>query len=422
MAKILLHSDSPFIPTGFRNQTFLVAERLAEDGHEVFWLAPSHIGAPLKGATMGDGRKCNFVIMPGSGKQPHAVDVLGSTLAKVRPDIYYCLLDTFMLYNNEFLNMSLPVPSSLWWPFKSAMWFPSDGGHFPHQCDTVLRKFNHPVAMSKWARDQVQKEFNIKAHYIPHGIKTNNFYPLSDEQKKNLRVKYGMKFQRELLGKFVIGVVGRNQPRKHLDRALKAFKIFAEGKEDVVLMMHMDENDVSQPWPILALIERYKIKNKVQFTGMNALQGYPDELMYEIYNLCDVKLDTTSGEGFGVTIIESMACEVPVVITDYTTSKEIVFDNKAGLPINLTGEDEPLYDGKAEDVTNQVVGGYLVERGIADVKHAAQQLQACYDDWKKGGSWLKEMGKNGRDAVLKEYDFDRCVWPKWKELFEEMLK
>lgn len=428
MAKYLLLSDSPFIPTGFRNQTFLLAERLAADGNDVHWLAPSHIGSAVKGAILPDGRKCNFTVHPGTGRHPHALDILGQRLGELKPDIFYCLLDTFMLLDPRpnIFDLQIPVPSTYWNPFKSAMWYPSDGGYFPFQCELVLKKFDFPVAMSKWGQIQVKNQFGMNTEYIPHGVKTNLFYPLNDEQKLKLRVKWSKKLGFDLTNKFIIGCVARNQPRKHMDRVLKsmsAFSHFAKNNQDAILLLHCDPNDPAQVFPLKELAKRYRIENRVVYTNMSALQGTPDDEMYEIYNLFDVKLDTTSGEGFGVTLIESMACGVPIIVTDYTTTKEIVTDNNAGLGIRLTGEKERLYDGKAEsEITNQVVGGWGVERGISDNWHAKELLEQCYNDWKTGGKLLKEMGANGRKAVLRDYDFDSVVYPKWKALFKRMLE
>lgn len=116
MPKILLLSDSAFLPTGFRNQTFLLAEKLAEDNWEVHWQAPSHCGIPIKNAVLPDGRKCLFTVHPGASRHPHSADVLQQRLIEIKPDIFFTLLDSFMLMCPEFLNTNIPCPSTLWFP------------------------------------------------------------------------------------------------------------------------------------------------------------------------------------------------------------------------------------------------------------------------------------------------------------------
>ena len=340
MAKYMILSDSPFLPTGFRNQSFLLAEHLANDGHDVYWIAPSHAGVAIKNAKLPDGRECPFTVLPG-GRHQHALDVLPYHLDTVQPHYFFTLLDSFMLYP-QIVDLNLNAQSSTWLPWRSALWYPSDGGYFPLHCEQVLRKFDRVVAMSKWGQQQVQSLYNIPTDYIPHGIMMDNFHPVKD--KAALRAKYSKLFGRNLHGSFIVGCVARNQPRKNMDRLIKAFTLFAKDKPNALLLLHSDPNDPAQyNLKVTDLIQRCGIGNKVVWTGMQAHTGWPDSLMHEIYNLFDVKFDTTSGEGFGITIIEAMACEVPIIITDYTTTKEIVTDNNAGYGIKLLGEDTPLY-------------------------------------------------------------------------------
>ncbi len=50
----------------------------------------------------------------------------------------------------------------------------------------------------------------------------------------------------------------------------------------------------------------------------------------------DIFLLTTSGEGFGIPTIEALACEVPCVITDFTTTYELLMDDgQCGIPVPI---------------------------------------------------------------------------------------
>ena len=139
--------------------------------------------------------------------------------------------------------------------------------------------------------------------------------------------------------------------------------------------------------------------------------------MNNVYNIMDVFLLTTSGEGFGVPIIEAMSCEVPVVATDYTTTPELVLQNKAGLGINLAGVDtldmfnlnSVTYDKLCFDGT--MTGSWEVERGFCSITHCADQVEKLY----KNKKLLERCGKNGRKAVLSKYDF-QIVGQQWEDL------
>ena len=128
---------------------------------------------------------------------------------------------------------------------------------------------------------------------------------------------------------------------------------------------------------------------------------------------------STSGEGFGIPIIEAMACEVPVLATDYTTTQELVKDTHAGLGINLSGCGEiNAWDYDTKEYGKMVLDGTMtgtweVERGFCSIDDAVRKLKWMSDNQ----SELKLMGKNGRIAVLNEYDFEK-VGTKWDKLLE----
>jgi len=66
--------------------------------------------------------------------------------------------------------------------------------------------------------------------------------------------------------------------------------------------------------------------------------------------LFDVYVNGTSGEGFGIPTIESMATGTPVIITDYTTGPEIIKDTGWIIPCN-----------------DYVVGEWNIKRGLIDI-------------------------------------------------------
>jgi glycosyltransferase involved in cell wall biosynthesis len=250
------------------------------------------------------------------------------------------------------------------------------------------------VAMAKFGRDQCKEYYNLDTEYIPHAVDTNIFYRLSEEERNKARTKYG--FQ----DKFVVGVVARNQGRKMLDRTIKAFKLFCKDKPDAVLFMHTDPYDRAGQFDIQALIQREGIMNRVIFSGMNFFKGFDYKQMNEIYNVMDVFLLTTSGEGFGVPIIEAMACQVPVFATDYTTTPELVKEHFSGMGINLAAE---------------ITGSWNVERGVMDDIDCANKLTVVYKD----RNLLKVMGENGKKAVDQYYSWD-VVIEQWDKFFTEL--
>jgi len=179
----------------------------------------------------------------------------------------------------------------------------------------------------------------------------------------------------------------------------------------------MDPNDAAQACDLRSLMIKYGLENRVVFTGMTAFKGFPQKDMNRLYNAMDCFLLSTSGEGFGVPIIEAMSCEVPVIATSYTTTAELVEENKCGLGIKLSGVPHlNLYDYKTQEYDRLVLDGTMlgsweVERGICSVYDGCVCLEKIYND----PELRKHMGKNGRKAVLEKYDFE-LVGKQWEKL------
>jgi len=159
--------------------------------------------------------------------------------------------------------------------------------------------------------------------------------------------------------------------------------------------------DSAAVFDIRQLILRYNIENRVVFSPIRYFDNFEYKDMNKVYNVMDIFLLTTSGEGFGVPTIEAMACEIPVVATDYTTTKElIVEDGVCGIPVPICAE---------------ITGNWVVERAIMDLEKGAQALTALYSN--RDGARL--MGQEGRRKVLRQYTWD-VVLPQWKALFERL--
>lgn len=410
---ILWLSDGPQICTGYSTQSLNIMNHAA-DNYNTHFLAHTHGGLTLKpGVEFEDGLKLKFWLH-GNGREPYCKDIMTHKIMQTKADIFGILLDTFMLYP-WFLDVDTVHA-------KTLFYFPSDGGWMPNGCENILRKVHYPVAMSKFARKQVKDYYDINTGYIPHGVDCASYFPFSEEQKQT------KKAQRGLADKFVVGVVQRNQGRKFPDRLLKTFAMFAQEHKDAFLLMHTDPYDPAAPVNLLNLIARYGLQNRVGFTGMRYFAPFTYAQMNEVYNLMDVFFMSTSGEGFGIPIIEAQAAGVPQVVTDYTTSYELIHEEeKSGEVAKLVAIGEGFsemmdkkIDMKEIDYkmnAGTLTGSWDVERGFMDNYDALEKLNRIYNN----RSLLKQYAANGRKKVEKYFDW-KVVLPQWNKQFEMMLE
>lgn len=426
--KLMLLSDpAPFI-TGYATVTKNILTRLNKyPDWEVTALGSLPIGEPMKKIEFEDGSVFDFRVL-GAQREQYSLDVVPKYIQKYGINLFGILLDTFMVHP-KLLQIDIPA--------KSFFYFPSDGGgHLPLGCEQILKKVNLPIAMSKFGQKQVKDVHGIDSVYIPHGVNIDLYKPTENKAQVKAEAPCVMFNGQQLVhtpgvfsNKFVVGSVFRNQPRKFPDRLYKAFAKFAKGKDNVILYLHTDPQDVSSPVNTFELLKRLNILHKVVFTGTNYATGFSTQEVAKIYNAMDVFFLLTSGEGFGIPTLEAMSSGVPVVITDGTTTPELVMENgQCGEPVRLVGTElitvhelllERGYTSQQIDehlAPGTLIGSYNVDRNIADINHAVECLEKLYKD----PELRAQYGNVGREKAVKYYDWEKLI-PVWDKVLRGLV-
>jgi len=426
---ILWLSDSPFTNTGYATISRNILNGLSDE-FECHYLAHNYMGQtiPENGVTLQDGLRFKFTIH-GAGREGYCRDLIEPYIQKFKPDFFCVLLDTFMGFQVGMQNINFA-------PAKSLFYFPSDGGGgMPQGCEQILKHFNIAVAMAEFGKIQTKDYYNLNTEFIPHAVDCNLFRPINHLEKSKIKSEFsvlsinGQLMKGFLHDKFVVGTVARNQGRKMLDKTIKAFYEFAKNKKNVVLLLHSDLFDASAVFDLRSLISRYNLENKVVFSPIRFFDNFEYKDMYKVYGLMDVFMLSTSGEGFGVPIIEAMSCGIPSVVTDYTTTPELLVKNGVcGIPVPLSDSEnismtELMLDKgmnmKEIDLllsNGTLTGSWSVERGCVDIKKFADSLNLLYADKEK----RLEMGQVGRNKAITLYNWESVI-NQWKDLFRRYL-
>lgn len=327
-----------------------------------------------------------------AGDNPH--DNLGrknfsDIINDFKPDLTIMYGDIFML---EWIN-DHPLKNKT----KIAMYYPIDGIPTPPAWIKTLELCDYIIPFSQFGSNATKEYLPNKPHImIPHGIDydfwSTPVHPIQIQMKKM-----------EMFGNpdvFIIGSFDRNQPRKNIPCIIEAFSAHVKDHPKSRLLLHMA--NIDQGWNIMQLCYDFKIQDKVHITpNINAAHGISDEDMRLLYNCCDININTAWGEGWGLNISHSLTCGVPVFASDYTTTKELVTDNKAGEAIPVS-----LY--LVEPMTH-------IRRAQIHPMVLANMLNSAYNNQNK----LKELGKNGQEA-MKQYDWKKVI-PMWEHAIDQIL-
>ena len=238
------------------------------------------------------------------------------------------------------------------------------------------------------------------------------------KQRKGRRKTFGIN------DKFVVGFVGRNQTRKMIPHMMKGFAKFAKDKAAVALLMHTDAHPPGgegRGSVIDALVWKYEHETggslfqskKIMMTQGNmdilTRQAIQPDNMNDVYNLFDLFLYSTGGEGFGLPAIESQASGIPILMSNNTTGPELA--GETGELIDVLKDKYGRWTG--------YVGTNGVENLIPDDNHIALLLEKYYADWKGDKKLLKSMSEKSRKFAL-TYDWD-IISKIWIKLFEDEL-
>lgn len=136
--------------------------------------------------------------------------------------------------------------------------------------------------------------------------------PDSSEILKNVSTKY------KLPSKFML-YVGDVNYNKNLIRLIEAFsKVDDENLHLVMVGKSFKDLSLKEVDLISNLINTNKINEKIHFPGFVS-----DEELLGIYNLAQVYCMPSLYEGFGLQILEAMACGCPVITSNTSSTSEI---------------------------------------------------------------------------------------------------
>ena len=199
--------------------------------------------------------------------------------------------------------------------------------------------------------------------------------------------------------------------RKRPADVLWAWKIFMDrlkeekGHQKATLLMHTDPHDQEGP-NLLAVTEMLGIKEHVVFSN----QRVEFSQMNAYHNLCDVCVQISYAEGFGLSTLEAMQTGVPIIAV-----------KTGGLTRQVVDHRDLSENGVALDVEYKTLVGsqsvpYIYEDFVS-VETVADALMKMYD---MGPDKREQLGKKARDYVLSEFSYQKTV-DMWHDSLSDII-
>ena len=364
MARILIIGDA-VAPTGFARVIRSIFEPLHQD-FELHQLATRYDGRP---------HDYTWKLYPAAKlKSVYGYDQVVPLIEEIKPAIVFLLYDIpFQVPYLEALRRASVKP-------KVVMYSPVESGPIAPEIMQRLHGVSRYVLFTEYGRNEIANSLervraeNPKFQFpelqvIPHGVDSDRFYPLGDDDgdipSRRLEARRAMKFDdAEHLEAFIVLNANRNMPRKRIDLTMQGFAQFARDKPaNVKLYLHMATEDSG--WNVLILAKRYGIFDRLIMTQAdNSRPQFSDEQLNLLYNACDVGITTTTGEGWGMVSFEHAATRAAQIVPRHTSLAD-------------------LWKGAAEfvePVMKLTYPGNLTEAHIVSAEGVAAALQRLYVD------------------------------------------
>jgi D-inositol-3-phosphate glycosyltransferase len=211
---------------------------------------------------------------------------------------------------------------------------------------------------------------------IPHALDRGVFEPRDRDQA---REQWG--FPKDA---FIVLNVSTNQFRKRLDLTIRAFAHLYARRKDALLVLHCAGGDFDG-WDLLQLARYYGVEGRVA-TIHHRMPKLTDEQLCWLYNTADVQINTSGGEGWGLTAFEGAACGIPQVVPDWSATRELWAEH--GTLIRVADwRNEPKLLNTAHAIIDPLDAGRILYEFAEDPAHRARWAEKALAQADRQVTW-----------------------------------
>lgn len=396
--------------TGFGVVTQSLGERFVQAGVDVRVLAMNHRGEPIKGPLAGRVYPLQFLEQHFNAMHKVAVD--GRLWRMLDPEDDWKPDGVLVIADVSGLRGYIRDDINAWQDVPVWHYCPIEGDDLPPLWRAIWQHIA-PVTMSEYGRRVVSEHIGRDVPMVYHGVDTEQFYPASPgrpirfdggtlRSKADCKAKFGIPE-----GTKVLLRADRNVVRKNYDALFRAFVPIAEADPAVWLVLHcqpIDREGIDLYQELAKMPEA--IRPRVKFTtAHDTFRGLPVEGLNALYNAADVYVTTTGGEGFGLTIAESLAAGVPVVSNGWAAEVEVIGDGGIIVP--------PLHDSYGDPIRYHD-SGYGMAWAMPDPRAFTEPVLSLLSK----PSRARSLGQMGRIHVKRSFSWDEAAGS-FIELFTE---
>ena len=314
--------------TGLTRVMHSIMRRLA-DRHEIHYLGIGYSGEVV--------RDRGLTIHPTNlkGGDVFAAFQARRLAGEIDPDLIFILHDIWCF------DHYLRVLGQLTERLKIVTYIPLDGNIKNEEDAAALGGADRVVVYTEFARREFEGAFSRlrgrrgagtfpAVDVIPHGIDRERFYPFPELLQASFASEGRAEAKRRVFGdfeglgdSFVVLNASRPDRRKRVDLTVEGFALFAADKPaNVRLCLHHAIMGEPERELIDTLVRRLGLEARVH---LNPLAGgvLSDGELNLLYNACDVGINTSMGEGWGLVSFEHGAAGAAQVVPAHSACADL---------------------------------------------------------------------------------------------------
>lgn len=218
----------------------------------------------------------------------------------------------------------------------------------------ALRRAKKIITVSEFTKKEMlslcPEACEGKIKVIHNGYNTDLYKPIDDVEKtKTILKKYNITQPYFLY-------VGRLEKKKNTSTLIESLAVLRENYPSIKQKLVLIGNASFGFDEVKYVIEEFDLNNDVLIPGWVS----EDDLPY-IYNAASAFVFPTKHEGFGIPILESMACGLPTIASDLPVLREVAAD--AILYFNQNDKND-IADAMYRIITDETLRASLRARGL----------------------------------------------------------
>ena len=224
------------------------------------------------------------------------------------------------------------------------------------------RRSDHIITVSQFSRNDIVNRY----HVDPERVTVVYEAPRQEFRRMDVYQCHEMLTREYAVRRPFILYVGRINARKNLERLVEALAILSSKgfPHELVIVGKQD-------WMagrVLQKVRDLSLESKVRFVGY-----VPADHLPAFYNAADLFVYPSICEGFGIPLVEAMACGVPVV-TSFGSSLEEVASDAAMLadPYSVSS----IANAIARVLSDEMVADGLREKGLRRAREFSEARKA----------------------------------------------